>query len=181
MPAQGVALKYARALFDEARVRGNLPRVTADMEALRNLGTEDRAFLDFLLSPEVATESKVAFVGAVFAARVDPVVADFLHLLVDKARIALLPEITAAFRRLVEEDQGILRARLHTAVPLAADQEARLKRDLDRLTGKQVLLEKTVDSSVLGGVIVHLGNRIIDRSLRRGLEKMARLRFAEQE
>jgi F-type H+-transporting ATPase subunit delta len=181
MARRGVALKYARALFAESRERGSLARVTADMEALRSLPSEDRAFLDFLVSPQVLTETKLVFVEAVFAPRTERLVADFLRLLVDKGRIGLLPEITAAFRQLIEEDQGILRARVETAVPLGADQEARLKRDLDHLTGKQVLLEKAVDPSVLGGVIVYLGNKIIDRSLRRGLERMGRLRLAGQE
>jgi F-type H+-transporting ATPase subunit delta len=182
MVASGVASKYARALFAEARERGRLERVTADMDALRAIPAEDRAFMDFLLSPEVLTESKLAFVGAVFSARTDPLVANFLRLLVDKGRIGLLPEIAVAFRGLVEEEQGVLRARVESAVPLAADQETRLKQDLDRLTGKQVVLEKAVVPSVLGGVVVHLGNRIIDRSLRRGLERLAaHLRFVEQD
>ncbi len=56
---------------------------------------------------------------------------------------------------------------------MSADQEARLKRELDRITRKDVILEKRVDPTILGGVIVFLGPKIIDRSLRRGLKQMA--------
>jgi F-type H+-transporting ATPase subunit delta len=153
-----VAHKYVRALFDSAREEGTLDRVAGDMDALGRLETEDAAFLGFLVSPEVPTERKMEFLEAVFAPRLSGLAVDFLRLLVDKARIDLLPEMCREFAGLYEEHQGI--------------QEARLKAELDRLTGKQVVLEKRVDRELLGGVVVHLGNTIIDRSLRHGIKRM---------
>jgi F-type H+-transporting ATPase subunit delta len=167
-----VAHKYVRALFDSAREEGTLDRVAGDMDALGRLETEDAAFLGFLVSPEVPTERKMEFLEAVFAPRLSGLAVDFLRLLVDKARIDLLPEMCREFAGLYEEHQGIQRARIETAVPLTGDQEARLKAELDRLTGKQVVLEKRVDRELLGGVVVHLGNTIIDRSLRHGIKRM---------
>ena len=172
MRETAVALKYARALFDSAREDGNLGAVAEAMDSLYRLKVEDPAFLNFLISPEVLTEHKVAFIQVVFASRLDPLVANFLRLLVDKKRIAFLPEMCEEFARLHEEDRGDLRARVLTAVPLGPEQENRLKKELDRITGKNVQLEKSVDPSVLGGVIVHLGNKIIDRSLRRGIVRL---------
>jgi F-type H+-transporting ATPase subunit delta len=91
---------------------------------------------------------------------------------VDKSRIDFLPEICKEFARLYEEHRGVQRAQVVSAVPLTGDQETRLKAQLDRLTGKDVVLEKSVDRAILGGVVVQLGNRIIDRSFRHGIKRM---------
>jgi F-type H+-transporting ATPase subunit delta len=168
-----VAHKYAKALFDASIEAERTQKVAAGMASIRHLKDEEPAFLNFLTSPEVLTEHKSEFIRTVFAPRLDEMTVNFLRLLVDKKRIDLLPEICADFQLLVEEHQGLLRAPVTTAVPLNADQEARLKHELDRLTGKDVILEQRVDPAILGGVIVFLGTQIIDRSLRRGLERMA--------
>lgn len=167
-----VALKYARAVFDSALEAGATDPVGADLASLRALEQDDPAFLNYLISPEVLTESKLEFVEKVFKPRVSPLVAQLLRLLVEKARIAFLPVICEEYQRLAEEHRGVLRAEVLSAVPLSDGQATTLKAELDRITGKNVVLEKKVDPSVLGGVVVHLGNQIIDRSLRYGIRRL---------
>jgi F-type H+-transporting ATPase subunit delta len=168
-----IAQKYARALFDSAMAEEKLPVVAEGMRFLVALREEDPAFLEFLVSPEVLTEHKVEFIRKVFGPRLDPMIVNFLFLLVDKGRIDLLPGICRGLIRLVEEHQGLLRAEVVTAHGLEAGEEKRLKEELDRITGKNVILEKRIDPSLIGGVIVHLGDRIIDRSLKRGLKVLS--------
>ena len=168
-----VSHKYAKALFDESVERKLTQKVAADLQALMDLRVEDPAFLNFLNSPEVLTEHKTEFIRSVFGPRTDRLVIDFLHLLVEKGRINFLPEICRDFARLTEEHHGMLRAQVLTAVPLDSEREARLVRELARVTGKQIVLEKKVDPSILGGVVVHMGTKIVDRSLRRGLKELA--------
>lgn len=172
MMSSGLPRRYAKALFDAAREDGVLDRVEADMRALGELKVEDPAFHHFLYSPEVLTESKIEFIEAVFGPRVQVLVMNLMRLLIERGRIGLMNGITEAFRELAEEYHGILRARVVTAVPLEGEQQARLKREMDRLTGKDVRLETVVDPSVIGGVVVHLGDRIVDGSLRFGLKKI---------
>lgn len=167
-----IAGKYAKALFDASLEEGRTDKVSADIDALSGLHQEDEAFLNFLLSPEVLTESKMEFIAKVFQSRMDPLSTNFLRLLVDKGRINLLPEACEAYRELAEEHRGVLRARVVTAVALDGEREARLKRELDRITGKSVILDKKVDPSILGGVVVHMGNKIIDSSLKQGLKRL---------
>jgi F-type H+-transporting ATPase subunit delta len=164
-----VAQKYARALFEASLEEGSLDRVSKDLSSLGDLEESDPAFLKFLVSPKVQTEHKLAFIHAVFGPRLAPMAVRFLELLMEKGRIAILPEIAEAFDRLSEEHEGVLRAQVYTAVALSSEAERRLKTGLDRLTGKNVVLEKRVDPHVLGGVVVHLGTRILDGSLRNGL------------
>jgi len=172
MAQTAVALKYAKALFDTALEDGKLTEVTRDTDFLRELREEDPAFLNFLISPEVLTEHKMEFVKSVFEPRFDPLTVNFIRLLIEKGRSDHLPAIRDEFDRLQEEHQGKLRAQVMTAVPLSGDQESRLKVQLDRITGKNVEIEKQVDPTILGGVVVHLGNTIIDRSLRYGLRQL---------
>jgi F-type H+-transporting ATPase subunit delta len=167
-----VARRYAHALFQVALEAETVETVGAELESLEALREEDPSFLEFLVSPEVLTDRKSAFIDAVFGSRLSELTLRFLHLLVDKKRIAGLPEACREFARLGEEHRGLMRAQVHSAVALSAEQQARLKKDLDRLTGKQVLIEAAVDPSLLGGVVVNLGNRVIDQSLRRGLRRM---------
>lgn len=175
-----ISHRYARAIFGAALEENKLPRVAADMEGLAALIQADPSFLHFLVTPEVLTDGKQEFIRTIFGARLDPMTTNFLILLVDKGRIVHLAEICEDMRRLFEDHQGVLRAEVFSAVALDAQQEARLKKELDRLTGKNVQLKKRLDPSVLGGVVVHLGSKIIDRSLRRGLRELGdRLRHVE--
>jgi F-type H+-transporting ATPase subunit delta len=167
-----VAHKYARAVFDSALEDGNADAVGEDLVSLHRLERDDPAFLGYLISPEVLTEHKLEFVERVFRPRVSPLTAHLLRLLVEKARIGFLSVICEEYRRLAEEHRGILRAEVRSAVPLSPEQDEALKAELNRISGKNVVLEKRVDASVLAGVIVHLGNQIIDRSLRHGIRRL---------
>lgn len=172
MQESAVALKYARALFDSAVDEGSVDATAADVASLAGLKREDPTFLDFLVSPEVLTEHKLEFIDTVFAPRMSPLVANFLRLLVNKSRINFLDEMCEEFERLSEEHKGVLRAQVMTAVPLAPDQESALQSRLSRITGKEIRLEKRVDPNVLGGVVVYLGNKILDGSLRHDLKRL---------
>ena len=164
-----VAYKYARALFEASEEEGSLDRVGLDLAGLGKLEETDPAYLRFLVSPRMLTEHKLEFLRAVFGSRVAPMTLHFLELLIEKKRIDILPDIVNAFDKLMEEHRSVLRAQVYSAVALTPDAERRLKSGLDRLTGKNIMLEKRIDPHVLGGLVVHLGTRILDGSLRNGL------------
>jgi F-type H+-transporting ATPase subunit delta len=167
-----ISHRYARAIFGAALEENKLSRVAGDLANVLALIREDPAFLDFLVTPEVLTDGKEGFIRTVFGSWADPLTVNFMLLLMDKKRIAHLTGICEDVQQLYEEHQGLLRAEVLSAVALDAVQEARLKKELDRLSGMDVRLEKRVDPSVLGGVIVHMGKQVIDRSLRRGLREL---------
>ena len=94
------------------------------------------------------------------------------HILVNKGRVGLAGEIAGQFEKMVEDHQGLARARATTAVELSdADRQALLQRLRDS-TGRQVLLETDVDPAILGGVVVQIGDRLIDGSTRSRLEAL---------
>jgi F-type H+-transporting ATPase subunit delta len=99
-------------------------------------------------------------------------VLNLARLLAKKSRTALAPHIAAEFRRLVEEQKGIARARALTAVPLTDLEHEALIRALYERTGKEIVLETEVDPALLGGVVVQIGDRLVDASTRAKLQAL---------
>lgn len=181
MQSLAVARKYAHALFDAAKQAGTLERVAQDVEALAKLETEDPSFMKFLVSPQAMAGQKHAFIQAVFEGKVDGSVVGVLRLMVDKRRIGELPAICWEFRDLWEEHRGLARVQVQTVFPLARDQEDRLKNELQKLSGQEVILEKRINKEMLGGIIVLYRDKIIDKSVRRGLRQLTEAMMAAEE
>ncbi len=97
---------------------------------------------------------------------------NFARLLVRKGRTALATDIASEFHILLEEQQGISRAHATTAVPLTDAERETLTESLREQTGNQIVLETDVDPAMLGGVIVQIGDRLVDASTRAKLEAL---------
>ena len=90
----------------------------------------------------------------------------FCFLLADKERLAFLREISAWYGKLLDEAKGIVRGELVTAVKLSADKKAKLKESLEKKTGTALELTFAVDKDILGGMVLKMGDRVLDASLR---------------
>jgi F-type H+-transporting ATPase subunit delta len=101
-----------------------------------------------------------------------PVVRNFVMLLLDKGRIAALPDIARAHRTLVDEHAGRARATVTSARPLDPALESRLKAALERQSGKAIILDKREDPSILGGLVTQVGDLLYDGSVRTQLKSM---------
>jgi F-type H+-transporting ATPase subunit delta len=101
-----------------------------------------------------------------------PLALNFARLLVTKKRSELAGEVASAFERLAEERRGIVRARATSAVQLADSEREAISRRLATMTGREVILETEVDESILGGLVVQVGDRLIDGSTRSRLEAL---------
>ena len=167
-----VARKYALALFNAAKKRGDLDTVAADLKSLRELYARDARFRNFLLAPDVTDDRKQQFVGTVFGGKLQPLSREFLDLLLEKGRFPLLDAAASHFEQLLEEERGIVRVRATTAVPLSDASRSQLTERLAKLTGRKVMLAENVDPKILGGVIVHVGGKIIDGSVKSALAEL---------
>ncbi|MDY0110865.1 MAG: ATP synthase F1 subunit delta [Candidatus Krumholzibacteria bacterium] len=167
-----VALRYSRALLAVAADRDMVDALDESYAGLAQIIAGHPEFALFLENPQVPLAQKKALIGRVLGERVEPLLIQFLDLLLDKGRIQHLADIQTAFAALVEDYKGLQRATVTTAVPLAADLEARLVEKLAGLTGRRIVLEKNTDSSVLGGVCVTMGDFILDGTLRTGLRRL---------
>ncbi|MCS6801548.1 MAG: ATP synthase F1 subunit delta [Chloroflexota bacterium] len=160
-----VARRYAQAIFSLAKDQNRFDEWDAELttiaEALQQ--PELRAALESVRAPFAA---KRELIQSVFAETVSPLAKNFLLLLVQRGRLQLLDDIIAFYRRLVDEERGIARARVTTAVPLDESERERVAQRLAAITGKQIRLETAVDPTILGGLIARIGDKLIDGSTR---------------
>jgi F-type H+-transporting ATPase subunit delta len=172
MREESVARRYAVALFYQALQ-------TKTLEAVhRDLGTVARADdkvpeLHVLLNQPLITEAnKKAALNAGFGSTIGKPTLLFLNLLIDKRRIGLLPEIYAEFDRRVREHSNIALAEAISAVPLTPAEQKSLQASLEKRTGKKIELKTDVDPSLIGGVMVRIGDTVMDGTVKSQLERL---------
>jgi F-type H+-transporting ATPase subunit delta len=164
------AKRYAQAAFALA-VQHNDTDVWRD--AMDQIGEfmGDPEVRRVLENTRVARAAKQQLIDAALGSL--PVLAlNLSRLLVRKGRTALAPDIATEFHRLLEIRQGIAHARAVTAVPLDDDQRRSLTQRLEQQTGQRILLETEVDPGLLGGVLVQIGDKLVDASTRAKLEAL---------
>jgi F-type H+-transporting ATPase subunit delta len=167
-----VARKYASALFFSSKRIQQVESIFADMEAISDLLRKLPHLKSFLESPQILEKEKEELFAASFKGRISEALYSFLLLVLTKHRIPYLLPMAEEFKRLVKEDQGIVSARLISARLMEASQNEQIKTELEKSSGKKVELETQVDPDLIGGMIIILGDRIIDRSIRYQLNQL---------
>lgn len=172
MPSEVLASRYAEALAGAIDDSGVLEEVDQELRAVAQVVAGNQLFKTFLEGPNVGDEDKHALIAKIFGDKLHPLTLDFLKLLIDKHRADHLGVIADAFRELVQARRNQLRVHVTTAFDIPVDMADRLKRALDASTGKDCVLDAEVDSRIVGGVIVKLGDRVIDGSVKTALNEM---------
>jgi F-type H+-transporting ATPase subunit delta len=172
MIREPVAKRYAQAIFEAAKARDLLDPVAADLAGLGELQRGHPRLWRLLIIPQIDPQAKRRLVGDLFAGRVHPLVVELLFLLMEKKRLGVLDQIIESFELMLEEHRGIVRAEVTTATALPEKLEQELVRKLERRTGKIVRLGKRIDAAILGGMMVRIGDRIMDRSIRRTFDEI---------
>lgn len=170
-----VARRYARALL-EAGSGADADRISSQLDALKDV-VQSHAELRAFLADPTYTPAQLRAVMDVLIQRL-PVDAEplprFLRLLIDRRRLASLPDIARQFRDLADERAGRIRGKVVSATPLAPETLQQLERALESITHSQVVLQAEVDPSVLGGVSAQVGSVLYDGTLRTGLDEIRR-------
>ena len=161
-----VASRYAHGLFIVTEKRGETVAALADLKGVRDLLAPGSAVSAFLSSPQVRLPDKRKLLSDAFGGRTVRSVATFADLLLRKKRLPLLDRITGDFEALVERAQGIRRANVVSAVPFEEAERTRLHAALERYTKAKVVLTSEVDPAVMGGALVRIGDRVVDRTVR---------------
>ena len=173
--SQVAAIRYATALAQIVMSAPDRPveKVTNELRALDELLNSSADLKQILLSPAVPSARKRAVLGQ-FADSlgVSRTVRNFLFVLVNHRRIQLFHTIREAFETAVDEQLGIARADVKSAAPLNAEQQQFLQAELVRLTGKQIRMNYSVDSSLIGGVMAKIGSTVYDGSVRAQLNTL---------
>ena len=167
-----LARRYAQALFDTARKDGTIERVETDLETIDALIRTQPNLLRILRSPVIARPQKKELVRRLFENQVSNLTLRFLNLLIDKRREAVLPEVNRLFRALSYEAENILPVTATVARRLTPEERAHLAEALGHRTGKSIDLAEEVDPELIGGVVLRLGDTIIDGSVAGQLRRL---------
>ena len=169
---QDVAAKrYAEAAYLIARQDGTEAVWLDGLTAMAALGTpEAQAFLQDSRAP---AQQKAALLENALKG-VDPLVLNLARLLLRRNKTNIAPQIREAFQELVDRSRGISHAIVTSAVPLSEDELKAATERLSQMTGGQVIVQTRVDESILGGLVVQMGDRLIDGSTRSRLQALKR-------
>lgn len=159
-----LATKYARAIFELAQDEDKLDAYDKDLGKVQADVFSMPEAVKFFQNPLVPHSAKKDLLTKAFTGELSDNVMNFLMLLVDKSRIGIFNEIYDIFTALKNTAQGILVADITIAFPLTKTQESQLAKKLAAVTGKKVKIRKHEDKSILGGLIVTIGDKRIDGS-----------------
>jgi F-type H+-transporting ATPase subunit delta len=168
-----LAQRYATALFDLAKESRKLDRVGNDLAGLVALMEESADLKRLVESPVISRADQGRAIRAVAErAGTDDLTGRFLGLLAEHRRLFALPGIAKAFSAMLAEHKGEVRAEVVSAVPLGQADLETLKKSIAGFVGQAVTVETRVDPALLGGVVVRVGSRMLDASLRTKLQQL---------
>jgi F-type H+-transporting ATPase subunit delta len=167
MSLETVAARYAQALLEIGAETGSLQQVSDQVSELAVAYTSSRDLKTVLTSPLVNASERSSVIGELCTRMgCSQVVRNMVGLLVERRRMAILPSMARALRTLSDERAGLVRAEVSSAKALSEDYVRRLQGELEKMTGRKVVLDRKVDPSLIGGVVTRVGDLVIDGSIR---------------
>ena len=173
MKARKAASRYARALFEDALARNAVREAADDLALLSGVWEQSPELVTLLAHPLVPLASKRDLCREHLASRVRPEQMNFLDLLIRRRRVAMLPEVRHSFQALVDDHQGVVRARVWSAAPLTEEEQARLSRGVAAVFGGTPVVSAQVRPELIGGVTVRVKDSVVDGSVRTSLDMLA--------
>jgi F-type H+-transporting ATPase subunit delta len=170
---KALAERYAGALVDVALEKHQADQVKQELAAFADMVRESPDLHAFLSNPSIARAAKHSAIDALVARMgASRTLRNYLFVIVDQRRAAMLVEIQEAFSRLLDARQGIVQAAVASAAELTVKQREELGVALGKLTGEKVQMQFTTDAALIGGAVVRIGSTIYDGSVRKQLELM---------
>ena len=174
-----IARPYAQAVFELAHAGGELERWAESLDTARML-LADGDVIAYLGNPAFSDAQRLDFLTGLFA-KAGAVVLDgsdrqgtnFLKLLLENGRVAVLPEIAAHFEALKAETENLVDVTVTSASPISAAQQETIARSLRERLGRDVNIETQIDENLIGGAVISAGDVVIDGSLRARLDGLA--------
>lgn len=169
----GIAGRYATALFELAREEGQLDAVAADLVTLRAALDESEDLTRLVRNPVFGRETQARAMAAVLEGLgIGRTVGNFVGVVAQNRRLFALRDMTLAFARLLADHRGQLVARVASAHPLDERQVAAIRAELAAALKNEVSVETEVEPELLGGLVVRVGSRMIDSSIRTKLQNL---------
>ena len=163
----GIAQRYATAVFELASEAKKVKAVEANLTVLQDAMSTSDDFRALINSPIYTRDQQAGAITALAKKmKLSPVMANTLSLMAQKRRVFVLPQLVQTLRDIIAADKGEVTADVTSAKALTKTQADKLAASLNKTTGKAVTLHQTVDETLIGGLIVKVGSKMIDTSIR---------------
>jgi len=169
-----ISNRYGEALFALAKENNAISQWQQQLDEVEAVLRQNQDFGQLLASKSISVAKKKETLQTVFAHQIDDRILHFLFVLVDKDRQEYFYDIVSAFHQLVDDYNGILKAKVTVALPLTEKEEADLVSALEKRFSAKVRLELETDPAIIGGIRVQVGDTVYDGSLSHQLDEMAR-------
>lgn len=167
-----LALTYAQALLELANERGQTEVLANDVGALAQILVENPMFIEFLKSPGIGSEERSVTLSRIFGGRINVLLDRFLQLMSERGRLGQLPEVLDAFEYLLDQQLGKAEVDVTVAQRLSEAELEDVRRRVSKALGKDAVIHQYVDQAIIGGIVLRVGDQIVDASVRRQLEAM---------
>jgi len=168
-----IAQVYSRSLFEVAREQGKLDELREQLSQFADALEGNRELAVFFFSPYFSTQEKQDALGRALQGA-DPAIENFLALLIENHRMPAIFRIRQQYERLWEEENRMLPVEITSAIELDQATTEDLGRTIGERAGRKVKLAARVDPDIIGGIVVRVGNSILDASIRTRLEQLRR-------
>lgn len=156
---------YATAIFEIAKEQNATKEFAQQIKVVIDVIEEDKQFIELLLHPKITQIEKIELIDTVFKGKVADAITGLFIIILDKGRQNILIDVLKEFLEMVNEDLGIITATITSAVELNMKQLEQIKEKIQTATKKDVTLDTKVDPALIGGMIIRVGDNIVDASI----------------
>ena len=168
----GVASVYGQALYDLARDEGLSDGILSELKTLSEAFNQNAEFVRLVSSPSLSKAERLNIIHESFAGKVNSYVLNFMKILTEKGYIRCFSDCYEVYREKYNADNGILPVKAVTAYPMTKDQLARLSSKLEKITGKKIELNNTIDLSCIGGIRLDYDGKRVDDTVAGRLDRL---------
>lgn len=170
-----IADRYADALVELAR-DGKLTyeKISTDLNLVKEILYQSKDLYDVLVNPVVSVENKKEIIDKVFAGEIDVLIVNFLKVIIDKNRFSVFDEVLDAYNKSLDDINNISRINVTSAVEMSTDAKNKLKIKLEEKLRKNVILDLNVNSDIIAGLVIKIGDNVVDMSLKHKLEDLSK-------
>jgi F-type H+-transporting ATPase subunit delta len=173
MIGNAVSRRYASALFNLGKEKGELDTFAESLTAFASAIEENVQLKELMMNPVITHDEKKSIVmGVLGLCKAGTTEKNFFSLLADKGRLALIPAIIADFKAILDDAKGISRGLVTTAIELDNTKKSEIISQLEKQTGRKLDLSYAVDPKILGGIVLKVGDIVYDASLRAQLDNL---------
>ncbi len=167
-----VAKNYARALFELAIEENRVEEIGEEVETVAQILEMDKSFYEFFVTPLVAKKDKLDLIEKAFGGNISKYTENFFKVLVTNGRSNEVLGISDHYKKMKLEHLNMIEAVAYTVLPITESQHQKLAEKLEKETGKKVILKNLIDKSLLGGMLIKIGEKEIDGTVLNRLKNL---------